>query len=1070
MKKRIMLFLACLFTMVSVALAQSKVTGVVTSIEDGEPIVGASVLVKGTTLGTVTDLDGNFTIAAIPSSAKTLIVSYVGMKTKEVAIKANLKITLDPDQEVLEEVVVTAQGLTRKDKSIGYAAQKVNGEKLQMARQTDLGTALAGKIAGARFTGNSGATFDSGSIVLRGTTDFTSPAGSEPIYVVDGTITNKNSVNMDDVASINVLKGSAATSLYGSQGANGAIIITSKGAVANDGKGHVDFSHTLQWESYYNHVKLQKEYGGGSYGLYGEQYGQMPEYKDTDTMSPAFLFEKRGGKFNGYYTYDYGSDESWGPRYDENVLWADPYFLDGAKSTPSKWVHALDLADLYRTGVTNTTNIAFSKSGKDYSSRISFTNTDRDGIQYDSKAIRRFLSVKTAFKPTPWLNVSLDYKYTYRKNHNAGESGYSSIMSEYTQWGQTNVDLNMYKTDYVRPDGSFRTWNPKSATNLEANYHYNSYAMMTEQSADDVYNWNVFTGDAEILLPYNLKAGFRVNGSMRNSYYEQKIPLNLDPTSKYEESQSHISDLTLQGRLTWGQHFLNDQLSVDAAVFGEERQYHYGYLRAYTNKGLIINNFFNLSNSTDYVTATNTQTHYMTRAVYGTATVGYKDTYFLDANLRNDWDSRLSKSKNSYLYGGLSASVMLSNIIAKDSKWLNYWKLRASAAQVGSTLGAYAVNDYYRTSKYNSDLTLYSYYVQVNPDIKPTISTSYEIGTEFRLFNNRFWGDINYYTKDTKNQILNLNVAPQSGFQSRQINAGLIRNNGIEVSLGVTAVKTPDLQWDIEANFAHNSNKLVKLSDDMHEYRVAYWKTSSYMQFESWAVEGQPIGEIRSFSEWKRDDNGNLILAPSTSTAWGGGWAPQYVMKSASVRRGSYQPDLIGGFSTDLRFKNITVGANFDFMIGGQIASITNIYGEESGLLASTSKLNDKGINEREPVAKGGGVHVTGVDANGAPVDCYMNAYQYYHNLCKENSLYIYDRTYLKLRELSLGYQFTKKQLQSWTKGNITNASISFVATNPWLIYSAVPNIDSSEITNSFYEGGAIGSTRSFGLTVKLGF
>ena len=400
MEKRIFVMLTALFMFIGIASAQSTVKGVVTSAEDGLPVIGASVVVQGTTMGAITDLDGNFNIENVPSSAKNLMVSYVGLRTEVIAIQKGvvMQIVLKSASETLDEVVVTAQGLTRKEKSIGYSAQKVDGEKLTVARQTDLGNAMAGKISGARFFGASGATFDAGTIVLRGSTDFTSRSGSEPIYVVDGSITNKNAVNMDDVESINVLKGAAATALYGSQGGNGAVIITTK--KAESGKGYFEVSHTLTWEKYYNHFDMQKSYGGGSYGYNGQVLAD--KYPNEDTMSPEFLYGTYGGMKNadGSYYMDFASDESWGARYDENVLVATPLYYDETSAMYGKakpWTHGLDMADLFQTGIANTTNVAFAKAGKDYSTRISFTNSTRDGIQQNSDAVRRFLAVKTYY-------------------------------------------------------------------------------------------------------------------------------------------------------------------------------------------------------------------------------------------------------------------------------------------------------------------------------------------------------------------------------------------------------------------------------------------------------------------------------------------------------------------------------------------------------------------------------------------------------------------------------------------------------------------------------------------------
>lgn len=1079
MEKRIFVMLTALFMFIGIASAQSTVKGVVTSAEDGLPVIGASVVVQGTTMGAITDLDGNFNIENVPSSAKNLMVSYVGLRTEVIAIQKGvvMQIVLKSASETLDEVVVTAQGLTRKEKSIGYSAQKVDGEKLTVARQTDLGNAMAGKISGARFFGASGATFDAGTIVLRGSTDFTSRSGSEPIYVVDGSITNKNAVNMDDVESINVLKGAAATALYGSQGGNGAVIITTK--KAESGKGYFEVSHTLTWEKYYNHFDMQKSYGGGSYGYNGQVLAD--KYPNEDTMSPEFLYGTYGGMKNadGSYYMDFASDESWGARYDENVLVATPLYYDETSAMYGKakpWTHGLDMADLFQTGVANTTNVAFAKAGKDYSTRISFTNSTRDGIQQNSDAVRRFLAVKTSYKPTSWIDVSLDYKYTYRRNHNAAQEGYGGARNayhEYLQWGQTQVDLSEYK-DYQRPDGSWRTWNVKSKSNFKANFHDNPYAIFDKSNLYYTYRWNVFTGDVTFSLPFNIKAGVRVIGNMRQHDTEQKNNAgSINFNSYYYLEQGHVSDLTTQGSLTWSDRFINDRLSVDAAAFIEQRNYDYKEIYGETNNGLIMDGYFNIAASSGAPSVVNDEEHYKTRSIFGTATVGFDDTYFLDGSLRNDWDSRLPIANNSFLYGGLSASVMLNQLI-KDVDWLNYWKLRGSFAQVGSTMKAYnTIMAYNYTNsdnynyKYNNMTSLYPSATQLNPEIKPTISTSYEFGTEFRLFDNRFWGDINFYRRDTKNQILNMNVAPQSGFSSRQLNTGLVRNQGVEISLGGTPIRTKDFEWEIDANIAKNENELVRLNPEMTQYQMTW--SSFYYRWYLWAEEGRPLGQIKTMARMARNEEGKVILTPSTSAAWGGGWAPTYeynVEKDA----GNFQPDFTGGFSTSFRYKNFRLAASFDYSIGGQLVSWTNMWAAGSGLSARTAELNDKGINVREPVSKGGGVRIDGVDESGKPVTAYVNSYQYYHNLAQYDlDEWIYDRTYVKMRELSLTYDFSRALLKKANIG-LTKASVSFVANNPWLIYSACPNVDPSESGTNWIEGGQAAATRSFGLTVKLGF
>lgn len=1086
MRRRLLVILACLFTVIGISYAQTqKVFGTVVASDNGEPVIGASVLVEGTTIGTVTDVDGNFVIDNVPTKNKTLKVSYVGMKSAQVTIKnGKLNIALLPDNETLDEIVVTAQGLSRKEKSLGYSTQKVSGEDLTVARQTDLGNAMAGKIAGARFYGKSGSTFDAGSIVLRGSSSFTDPAGSEPIYVVDGTITNKSAVNMDDVESINVLKGAAATALYGSEGGNGAVIITTK-AAKGDGKSYIEVSNTLSVDRYYNHFNMQKLYGGGSFGYDGEVYANalLSEYGNVDLMSPQFLYGTYGEMQNadGSYYLDYGSDESWGARFDSSVKMANANYYDPTSSQYQKaspFTHALNLGDLFRTAVSNTTNVSFSKTGKDYSTRVSFTNVQKEGLQQNSDAVRRFLGIKTTFKPASWLNLSMDYKYTYKSNHNGAAEGYGAegnALYSYLQWGHTETNLKDYK-DYLRSDGTWRSWNITSIDDLTALYHDNPYAMFDNINKYETYRWNVFTGEAEALLPYNFKAAIRVMGNMRGYNYELKRgsgAINFVPY--YGEEQNHVSDLTIQGRLSWGDRFIEDRLSVDAAFFLEQRNYDYGTLSANTTDGLIMDGYYNLAASNGYVKAINSQSHYKTRSVFGTATVGFDDTYFIDGSLRNDWDSKLPAAQNHYLYGGLSASVMLNQFIKDKAPWLNYWKLRASLAQVGSTLSVYNTSTTYNYTnsdndnfKYNTLTSLWPLSTQLNQNIKPTISTSYEVGTEFRLFDNRFWADVNFYRRDTKNQILNMTVAPQSGYGSRQLNSGLVRNQGVELSFGGTPVRVGDFQWDIDANFAKNDNKLVRLNESIKTYMLE--GNSFYYFWYLKANEGKPLGTITTMARWARNDDGQLILKKTTSAAWGGGYTPTYEFnKEKEV--GNFQPDWTGGFSTRLRYKNLTLAANFDFMIGGSMVSWTNLWSTGSGTNASTALLNPNGVNEREPIVNGGGVLVEGVDSEtGDPVSCYMNAYTYYHyKAYYDLDAWVYKRSYLKMRELSLNYQFPTALLQK-AKIGLTNASISLVASNPWLIYSACPNVDPSETGDNWLEGGQAASTRSFGFTVKLGF
>ena len=1091
--KKVKLFLACLLAVATTALYAQNITvkGTVTDASNGEPITGAAVVVQGSaTSYALTDVQGAFSINAPRNGV--LVVSNMGYKTKSVEVNGMtvVNVALEPDTEYLDEVVVTAQGLTRKQKAIGYSAQVINDEQLTVVHSSSLGNSLAGKVAGAQFWGSAGSTFSEGKIILRGPTSYNNQEGSEPIYVIDGTIASAAAVNMDDVESINILKGPSATALYGSRGANGAVIITTK--KAQEGQSHVEFSHTTTAEVLYNHIKFQNEFGGGSMAqqntaMYNavKNAGLLDKYPDV--LDAKAAFELNGFDLpDGTYTYDYWEDVNWGPRYDNTTMvrpavsW-DPSHPKYGKAEP--WSYQLDLRDLTRVAWTNTTTVSFNKSVKGMNTRVSFTNVDRPGIFYNSKAVRRSFSISSQIKPNSWLTADLSYRYRVRVNQNAEQEGYSAngnYICDFVQWGHTNVNLKDLK-DWQRPDGGWRTWNIVGAKNfddyaaaylagdadLTANYHDNPYAVMEQYTYTNKTQYHMASADVYASLPYNFRLGARINNLIQDSHYEEKDgfgSINFDPY--YRNYFAETNDITAQGYLTWNNSFVDNRLTAEAAAFAEARKYDYYYLNSATNGGLSVIDLYNLSASNNTYSTNNSETHYKTRSFFGTATIGWDDLVYLDGSLRYDIDSRLPADKNGYLYGGGSLSFMASKLI--NAPWLNFWKIRGSLAQVGSTIGAYSVKPTYTVStKLHGQTGLYEPTTQVNEHILPTISTSYEVGTEFKLFNNRLYGDVNFYLKNTKNSIINATVLPQSGFNSRTINAGLVQNKGVEILLGGTPVRTKDFEWNLSANISKNVNTLVELAPGQPSTRL--YGNSFYFFWNLMSIEKQPIGVIQTNARWLRNDDGQLILRAGTANT--GDVRPTFetdVPKSV----GNIQPDFTGGFNTSFRYKDFTLSAAFDYVIGGQMVSWTNMWGKGSGLLAETAVLNDRGKSIREPVQTGGGVHLTGVDKDGNPMDGYIDAFYYfYYQYVYDQDSTVFNRSYLKMRELALRYNMPKNIVNK-IKG-ISSASVAFVATNPWLIYSAVPHIDPSELggaSYNFLEGGQAVSTRSFGVTLNVTF
>ena len=1091
--KKVKLFLACLLAVATTALYAQNITvkGTVSDASNGEPITGAAVVVQGSaTSYALTDVQGAFSINAPRNGV--LVVSNMGYKTKSVEVNGMtvVNVALEPDTEYLDEVVVTAQGLTRKQKAIGYSAQVINDEQLTVVHSSSLGNSLAGKVAGAQFWGSAGSTFSEGKIILRGPTSYNNQEGSEPIYVIDGTIASAAAVNMDDVESINILKGPSATALYGSRGANGAVIITTK--KAQEGQSHVEFSHTTTAEVLYNHIKFQNEFGGGAMAqqntaMYNavKNAGLLDKYPDV--LDAKAAFELNGFDLpDGTYTYDYWEDVNWGPRYDNTTMvrpavsW-DPSHPKYGKAEP--WSYQLNLRDLTRVAWTNTTTVSFNKSVKGMNTRVSFTNVDRPGIFYNSKAVRRSFSISSQIKPNSWLTADLSYRYRVRVNQNAEQEGYSAngnYICDFVQWGHTNVNLKDLK-DWQRPDGGWRTWNIVGAMNfddyaaaylagdadLTANYHDNPYAVMEQYTYTNKTQYHMASADVYASLPYNFRLGARINNLIQDSHYEEKDgfgSINFDPY--YRNYFAETNDITAQGYLTWNNSFVDNRLTAEAAAFAEARKYDYYYLNSATNGGLSVIDLYNLSASNNTYSTNNSETHYKTRSFFGTATIGWDDLVYLDGSLRYDIDSRLPADKNGYLYGGGSLSFMASKLI--NAPWLNFWKIRGSLAQVGSTIGAYNVKPTYTVStKLHGQTGLYEPTTQVNEHILPTISTSYEVGTEFKLFNNRLYGDVNFYLKNTKNSIINATVLPQSGFNSRTINAGLVQNKGVEILLGGTPVRTKDFEWNLSANISKNVNTLVELAPGQPSTRL--YGNFFYFYWDLMSIEKQPIGVIQTNARWLRNDDGQLILRAGTANT--GDVRPTFetdVPKSV----GNIQPDFTGGFNTSFRYKDFTLSAAFDYVIGGQMVSWTNMWGKGSGLLAETAVLNDRGKSIREPVQTGGGVHLTGVDKDGNPMDGYIDAFYYfYYQYVYDQDSTVFNRSYLKMRELALRYNMPKNIVNK-IKG-ISSASVAFVATNPWLIYSAVPHIDPSELggaSYNFLEGGQAVSTRSFGVTLNVTF
>jgi TonB-linked SusC/RagA family outer membrane protein len=1058
-----LLFTIGLIISCNALFAQTTITGTVIAQDDKGALPGVSVRVLNAQAGAITDANGHYSLQ-VPAGATTLVFSYIGFATQQVPINARtvIDVTLATGSRQLGEVIVTALGISRQQKSIGYAAQQIRGENLTMTRQQDVNTALAGKVSGVQILGGSGARFGASTIRIRG---INSLQGGNPIYVVNGVITDPNAVNNDDIESLTVLKGPAATALYGQRASEGAVVITLKRGT-NKGIG-ISVNQTTTLERVYTLPKYQNEYGGGT-----SQEWNVYNYKPGD---PQYL-----SGFNNVKYYDYGVDESWGPRMD-GTLYAPWYFWDPSNPefgqlkpfTPQP----NNIRDFYNTGVTVNNNVAFAKAGDNYNTRVSYTNLIRTGVSPNTKQNRDIVSVNGELKITPKLTVSTNVNIFQERLFNVPLEGYGSQTSgSFNQWFHRDLEIDKLK-NYRRPDGTYTTWNIIGPTNLAPHYWDNPYVEAYVNTAE-AHNNRVY---GNLTAAYNIRKDLKLSVIARGDY------LNRDNSSRvgsytlnpdfYGESSYQYKEYDYVASLEYDHNLFKD-LSFRAGVYGESRHDVARYLTSSTSGGLAVPELYTVGNSLDRPNTSSLISEKIVNSVYGYASFGFKQYLYLDLNLRNDWSSALPSNNNSYLYGGASTSfVFTESGLIPQNDILTFGKLRASIARVGSDIEPYQTGQTYNLSTipYGSSSVQFVPNRLPNANLKPTLSTSYELGTELRfLKGDRIRFDFNYYHRNSENQILPLPVNGTTGYSTVIINAGSIINHGVEISLGGTPVKTANVTYDASLNVAFNRNKVASLYPNFNVLRSSPEggggaTLSGYQgagstgfgfvgspSFSVNSVVGQPYGQLIG-SGFTRDANGQIVVDEDG-----------YPIRADNVNLGSILPKYTGGFTNSVTYKGFNLGFSIDFQYGGKFVSVTQQNLAGSGLAPATVGNNENGVPRRDDPSTGGGTLVQGVHEDGTPNTTYANTrdlYESYYSTIWEK--WTYDATYIKLREVSIGYILPKKW---FGRIPIQAAKFSIVAQNPWLIYAKADGLDPSQLQTSFYEGGQLPATRSIGFNLNVSF
>ena len=1079
MGKRIHLFLLALAIGVIQGAAQvTTVRGIVTTEEDGEPVIGASVIVKGTALGTVTDVNGRFELSGLPPSATRLLISYISLMAKEVAIAPQVSVTLKSDTHLLDEVVVTALGISREKKALGYTAQEVKQDALVQGKDNNLLNSLSGKIAGVRITNTQG---DVGSsrIVIRGETSIAGE--NQPLFIVDGIPVDnsqlnarssgrdfKNAIadlNPEDIKTLTVLKGPNAAALYGARAAHGAIVITTKGG----DKRQKGIGITLHSSTQVSFVATLPEFQN----LFGQGAGGRFSYVDG-----------KGAGVND------GVDESWGPRLDIGLLipqFDSPLDADGNRvATP--WVsHPNNVRDYFRMGISTNNGISVARGDDKYQFRVGYNYEKQVSIVPDAGTNKTNISLNTDYHLAKWIVVGATANYiVYTAPSLPGSATPSgsnvrsnSPMLQFLWFGR-QVDTNSLKADYTR------NWNSSYYDNPFWSASYNTQSQERHRLIGDLH--------AEFRLTDGLNVRFRTSTDWYNDRRKSKVKWGSagagSPYGSYAEDAYTVKENNTEVLATYIKQ-LNKNWGIDALLGFNVRnkQYENNYQAA---PRLAVADLYTLTNSRDPLISSNDFYRLRQYGLYGSIQLDYRRWAFLNITGRNDWSSTLPVDNNSYFYPSVTASVLLSEAFGWRSKAVNYLKIRGGWSQVGADANPYQLATVFTSeTAFNGNPLQSSSTIGMNPNLKPEKTSSIEAGFEAAFWDNRLYLDFTYYKTDSRNQILKLATTAASGYTSQVRNAGHIRNRGYEIQLGAVPIQTSKgFRWNLDLNYGANSSKVVKLDDE--GLITSYQLYSSGIQI--LASVGEAYGTLFGTS-YVRDANGNVVVdangLPKISTT--------------NKTLGKFTPDWTGGISNTFSYRSLSLSFLIDASVGGSIFSNTNKTGKYTGVLANTLSGRDAehgglwyytdamGNNVRlsespsYSVSSDGlyyaqvngqstrvyqdGIMVEGVTESGSKNEEVVSAEKYYHRIYSITEANVYDASYVKLREVALSYRLPRL----WTqKLHLQEASVTLTGRNLWTIYKSVPNIDpESALTTGNAQGVeaySLPTTRSFGVNLSVKF
>lgn len=1041
--RHMLCFVALFLGTTSMAFAQHVVTGTV--VDADGPLIGASVLVKGTTRGTITDMDGQYSLEA--AVGETLEFSYMGYATQSFTVNGNtIDVTMAEDTEVLSEVVVTAMGIKRDRKALGYEVGEVKGEDFIKAKEINVTNSLAGRVAGLVVQGTAGGASGSTRVQLRGATEMT--GNNQPLYVVDGVpLDNTNfgeagaaggydlgdgisSINPDDIESMSVLKGPAAAALYGSRASHGVIMITTKKANTGESKWAVEYNGTVTFDSQLSKWdNVQQVYGMGSDGKYSN---------DAVVRS--------------------NTNKSWGPKADEGLMVT---YFDGV-ARPFNIIPN-NTANFFRTGVTaNNTAVVSMQQGK---TGIRFTYSDmrNKDILPGSNMSRNTLNLRanTSIGPVD-LDFNVNYVHEDVRNRPALGDDKSNVGKNLMTLG-TTYDQAWLK-NYQDVNGEYQNWNGMDPYNVNPYWDINknrnqSYKDLVRMNGKIVYNilpqlkvqatvgaeFNRFEFSD---FKYPTTPGYEP-GRLQNSFFNNRM-INAELLAIYQDSWGDFDFTATAGANIYD---VNNKTTINTGI------------------DMSIREVIAMSSFEDQSIE---EASYKKRivSVFGSVNLGWRHMLYLDATVRGDKSSTLAGGKNLYVYPSVSGSWVFSELITSNRKVLPYGKVRLSFAEVGSDTDPYKLGLLYQKSQFGyTGYTIASIYGNTvpNADLKPTRTRSVETGFETKWCNQRISLDFTFYHQISRDQIISMATTPASGYEYRMINAGAIQNQGFEITFGARLVQVKDFTWDLNLNWSKNNNKVLKLVDGTDELELA---KASWCNVYVAAKEGEQFGAICG-PALKRNSEGRVIVNSSTGL-------PEFTSENKVL--GNAQWDWTGGLSTTLRYKMVSLTALFDVKVGADLFSMSERSAFETGKAMATLEGRAEwyqseeqrlaaGVTENNWTATGGYL-VDGVFEDGTENNIYINPEDYWLEVSRKSpELFIYDNSYIKCRELTLTLDFPKNWLDK--KGVVKSVSMSFVARNPFIVWKNIKDIDPDAQYNSSglgLEYGSLPSRRSYGLNFGIKF